>query len=188
MHRRSKMHQVLAPPNTDIDSTAEQESYKPTQVPPAPIPMPPSEQAPPSPQHICQIHSHTHSNPHGPPQGPLTTPTPPQYHMVQMLLHQIQNQKQLIQITMSRQAQQKPVPPIEVPCIKLDLPKWETKVEFGAYRSCVKNIINNAFLSLVGNISTDPGWAKSSRSIVSFLYLQTASRPSPKKRPIQKRG
>ena len=47
--------------------------------------------------------------------------------------------------------------------IQVLVPKWESKVAFGVYRSHVDAFIADELLLLVGNISTDPACTTSYR-------------------------
>ena len=56
---------------------------------------------------------------------------------------------------------------------KVVVPKWEYKGVFGVYRYQVDAFIADAFLSLAGNISTDPVCTTSYQSLYSLhmVYL-----------------
>ena len=52
--------------------------------------------------------------------------------------------------------------------IQVVVPKWESKVAFGVYRSHGDAFIADELLSLVGNISTDPVCTNSYQYLYSF--------------------
>ena len=53
--------------------------------------------------------------------------------------------------------------------------KWESKVDFEVYRYQVDSFISDEFLSLAGNISTDPVYTTSYRLLYSFPMMHIPS-------------
>ena len=130
----------------------------------------------PSQSHPSPGRTHQHYGPYCPLPGPPTALTPMTYPMVKTIIQKMQAQQKPMHVIMLIQATRTTTTPIDIPCTKMGFSKWGSKVAFGVYRSWFDVFVANTFLSLTGNISTDPGCDNSSQSLFSLLVVHILSK------------